>query len=505
MKKVALISVFDKEGIVDFAKKLVDLGWDIISTGGSYKLLVDHDIDAREVSDVTEFPEIFGGRVKTLNPMIHGGILYRRDHEEDQEIIDKFKMPRIDMVVNNLYPFEKLLDEDRSEEDMIENIDIGGPAMIRAAAKNFKDVLIVTDKNDYEELLERLEKDKIDMDYRRFLSIKAFNTTAYYDSLIYRYFNRGEYDLDKLVLGYSKDKKLRYGENPHQKAYFYEDKILKENQKLEMKQLHGKEISYNNINDLYGAVRCLREFDRPTAVGVKHTNPSGIGSGETIDEAFDKAYNCDKISIFGGIIALNRTLTVHIAEIINSMFMEIVIAPSYEPQALEILKQKKNIRLLESSNINDFEFKEEKIKDSLNGLLLQNEDDLLYEKLEVVTDIKPSDEDLKDLIFAYKAVKNVNSNAVVIAKDEATLGYGFGEVRRSWAVEKAIDHSEFDLEGSVLASDGFFFEDTVELLKDHKIRAAISPGGSIHDKKVIELCNAYGIALVFTNTRHFKH
>ncbi len=505
MKKTALISVFDKEGIVDLARSLVGMGWDLISTGGSYKLLLENNIRVREVSDITEFPEIFDGRVKTLNPLIHGGILYRRDMEEDQKIVDQFKMPSIDMVVNNLYPFEEMLERGADEETMIENIDIGGPSMIRAAAKNFKDVLIVTDKADYKELIERLEEDRLDMTYRRNLAVKAFNTTAYYDSLIYRYFSEDILDLDKLVLGFKKDEKLRYGENPHQRAYFYDDKLMKGKERLDFKQLHGKEISYNNINDLYGAIRCLKEFDRPTVVGVKHTNPSGIGSGETIDEAFDKAYNCDKISIFGGIIAVNRRLTPHIAEIINSMFMEIVIAPEYDEEALAILKKKKNIRLLESKNINQYEFKDYKFTDSLNGLLVQDTDQVLYEKLEVVSKRKPTEEELKDLVFGYKAVKNVNSNAVVIVRQEGTLGYGFGEVRRSWAVEKAIDHSEYSLENSVLASDGFFFEDTVELLKKNNIKAAISPGGSIHDKKVIDLCDQYGIALVFTNTRHFKH
>ncbi|MDO5027191.1 MAG: bifunctional phosphoribosylaminoimidazolecarboxamide formyltransferase/IMP cyclohydrolase [Tissierellia bacterium] len=509
MKKNALISVFDKEGIVEFARNLKDIGYNIISTGGTFKLLQKEGIEVSDVSSVTEFPEMLDGRVKTLHPRIHAGILYRRDIQGDVEILEEKKIPSIDIVVNSLYPFEEMLAQDRDEDTMIENIDIGGPSMIRAAAKNFKHVAIVVDKNDYGEVIERIKKDSLDLEYRKKLAAKAFSLTAYYDGVIANYFNEITDNIfpQHLTRPFRLESQLRYGENPHQKASYYIDGYLRNDKKFDFEKLHGKEISFNNMNDLTGAVMSLKEFDLPTVVGVKHSNPSGIGSAENIDEAFDKAIACDSISIFGGIIALNRPVTVHIAEVIHSMFMEIVIAPDFEKEAFDILAQKKNIRLIKSKNIVEAKWQDLKFKDVINGVIVQEKDDLLFkdEDFKVVSKRQPSKEEIDSMIFGMKAIKNANSNGVVLAKDNATVGYGFGEVRRSWAVEKAIERAGENIQDSVLASDAFFFEDTVELLHENNVKAAISPGGSIHDKAVIELCDKYDIALVFTSTRHFKH
>lgn len=509
MKKNALISVFEKEGIVEFARKLVELDYNIISTGGTFNLLKDNGVEVVDVSSVTGFPEMLDGRVKTLHPLIHAGILYRRDNQEDVAILKERAIGSIDIVVNNLYPFEKMLSLDKEEAIMVENIDIGGPSMIRAAAKNFKDVMIVVDPSDYDEVIERIKNNNVDLNYRKALAGKAFGLTAYYDGIISNYFNSiNEIQFPKyLTKPLRLDSIMRYGENPHQKSAYYLDGYLRNENKFDFEQLHGKEISFNNMNDLTGTVMSLKEFDRPTVVGVKHTNPSGIGSGDDINEAFDKAYECDDISIFGGIIAINSTVTKYIAEKINAIFIEIVIAPDYEPEALEILKSKKNIRILKSENIVSTKWQDLKFKEVMNGMLVQEKDDLLYneEEFKVVSKRQPIQEELDNMIFGIKAIKNANSNGVVLVKNEGTIGYGFGEVRRSWAVEKAIERAGEKIEGCVLASDGFFFEDTIELLHENGVKACLSPGGSIHDKDVIELCDKYDMALVFTGTRHFKH
>lgn len=509
MKKSALISVYYKDGIVDFAKKLIELDWNIISTGGTYKLLKDNGIEVHEVSEVTNFPEMMDGRVKTLHPKIHGGILFRRDNESDLESIKKYEIESVDMVVNNLYPFEEMLKMDKDENAMIENIDIGGPSMIRAAAKNHKDVLIVVDPEDYNTVYQALKEDKADLELKKKLAAKAFSLTAYYDGIISNYFNNllGVKFPKHLTRPLKLDSILRYGENPHLESAYYLDGYSKKENVFDFEQLHGKEISYNNMNDLTGCVQSLKEFDKPTVVAVKHTNPSGIGSDDDINIAFDKAYECDDISIFGGIVAVNRTLTEYIATKLNGIFIEIVIAPDYEEKALEILKSKKNIRILKSENLVSTEFRELGFKEVMNGFLVQDNDSELYreEDFKVVSKRKPSEKELSDMIFGIKACKNVNSNGVVLVNNEATVGYGFGEVRRSWAVEKAIERAKGKLQNSVLASDGFFFEDTIELLHENGIKAVISPGGSIHDEKVIELCDKYDITLVFTGMRHFKH
>ena len=509
MSKRVLISVFEKENIVEFASELVKLGWEIISTGGTYKILKESGLNVIEVDEVTNFKEILNGRVKTLHPYIHGGILYKRNEQNHVETVENLGISSIDMVVNNLYPFEKVLNSDnKTHEDLIENIDIGGPSMIRAAAKNYNDVSIVVDPKDYSEIIERLKEDKLDKDFRLYLSCKAFNYTAYYDALISSYFN----DLlnidfpEKLTMTYKKVNNLRYGENPHQNASFYEKVYIKDDEKTDFKQLHGKELSYNNLTDMYSAIKIVKEFDEPCVVAVKHNNPCGLAISDYIDDAYDKAYACDSVSIFGGIIALNREVTKYIAEKINSFFVEIVIANRFSKEAVEILTQKKNIRLIEVANISDFKLPKTTIKEVLNGIVVQDYDNILFkEDLKVVTKRKPTEEELKNLIFGFKACKTVCSNGIVIVKNNATIGIGQGEVRRSWAVEEGLERAKENLKDAVLASDAFFFEDTVELLKENGIKAVIQPGGSIKDENVIKLCDEYGIAMVFTSTRHFRH
>jgi len=459
------------------------------------------------VSEITQFPEMMAGRVKTLHPKIHAGILHRRDNPEDYQERDARQIPSIDIVVNNLYPFEAMLQQGKDESTLIENIDIGGPSMIRAAAKNHKDVAIVVDPNDYAEFCQRLQTDTVDELYRKALAAKAFSHTAYYDSIISSYFNKqvGFTFPERFARPLKLEASMRYGENPHQKAAYYRDGFESREFGFDFEQLHGKEISYNNMNDLTGAVMMLKEFERPCAVGVKHSNPTGIACGDDIDIAFDKMIACDDVSIFGGIIALNRKVIKHIAERINTFFMEIVIAPDFEAKAFDILAQKKNIRLIKSANLIHAQFPDLKYKDVINGTLLQDNDKLLYQAFKVVSERQPTPKEIEDMIFGMKAVKHISSNGVVLVKDEGTVGYGFGEVRRSWAVEKAIERGLGNLDGTVLASDAFFFEDTVELLHANGIKAAISPGGLMHDQAVIDLCNQYNLALVFTETRHFRH
>lgn len=493
MNKTALISVYDKDGIVEFATDLTNNGWEIISSGGSFKHLQDHNIPARKVEDVTDFPEILGGRVKTLHPKIHGGLLSRRDSESDQVDLKKQNITNIDMVVCNLYPFEDSVKSGKSHDDIIENIDIGGPAMIRAAAKNYKHVFVITDSKDYKL---PSEEDRHD------LAAKAFAHTAHYDSMISDYFNPQEKFGDTLNLKFTKEMDLRYGENPHQDAAYYRSDVYQN----EFTQLHGKELSYNNINDMTKALEIVSEFDRPTAVALKHANPCGIASADEISEAFKKAKSVDPVSIFGGIIALNRDVDMKTAEVMSEMFLEVVIAPGFEPDAYDLLAKKKNIRLLEFPNIENFKMNPLQIKDVINGILVQERDELLIENdYEVVSVAQPSEEEVEKLLFAWKAAKHMDSNGIVIAKDEMTLGLGHGETQRFWACEKAINRSLFDIEGSVMASDGFFFDDTVEFCHEHNIHAMIQPGGSIQDKKVIDLANEYGMVLIFTKTRHFKH
>lgn len=501
----ALISVFDKEGIVEFAKELANRGWEIISTGGTYKKLLDAGIEVISVDKVTGFPEILDGRVKTLNPKIHAGILARRDIDNHMETLREEEITPIDMVVNNLYPFEEKLLEKADHDTMIENIDIGGPSMIRAAAKNYKDVFIVTDPADYDNVLEYIDKD--DLKFKEYLAYKAFSYTAHYDAVISNYFAKreGERFPSYINKSYKLVEELRYGENPHQRAAFYEDSYTPD--KIEYKVLHGKQISYNNLNDMYSALNAVINFEKAAAVAVKHTNPCGIGTGETLEEAFVKAYECDDESIFGGIIALNREVDIKTAEHLSKIFLEIVVAPIFSKEAYDLLAQKKNIRLIE---IPDFEKLYDpgfRFKQVLNGIIIQNYDDKIWDedKLTFVSNRKPTEKELEELKFAFTCCKPTFSNSVVIAKDGGTLALGQGETKRSWAVEEAIERAGEKAKGAVLASDGFFFRDTIELLYKAGIDVIVQPGGSVKDQEVIDFANENNICLVFTNMRHFRH
>ncbi|NLY76595.1 MAG: bifunctional phosphoribosylaminoimidazolecarboxamide formyltransferase/IMP cyclohydrolase [Tissierellia bacterium] len=508
--KRALISVYDKTGIVDFAKELKGLGWQIISTGGTYKELKSNGIEVVEIEDITGFPEILEGRVKTLNPYIHGGILYKRDSQDHVNTIDDMNIGPIDMVVNNLYPFEDTVkDQNSTHDDIIENIDIGGPSMIRAAAKNYKYVSVIVDPADYEKVLDELKAyGDTRLETRLYLARKVFNYTAYYDFLISKYFNSlDNVDFPEyLTLGYRLKSKLRYGENPHQNAAFYIKPYPVEGSISKAKQLHGKELSFNNLNDGDAALAAVKEYHEPTIVAVKHTNPCGIGSGKDLLEAYKKAYECDRESIYGGIIAANREIDKDVAEEISKIFIEVIIAPSFTDEALEILTKKKNIRLLEVGQL-IVDKDEMDFKNISGGILLQNKDVVqLLDDLQIVTDRKPTDVEVEDLLFAWKAARSVKSNGVVIAKNKATIGIGLGEVNRFWAVENAIKRAGDKVAGSVLASDGFFpFKDSIEILGKAGVTAIIQPGGSIRDEEVIEEANKHNIAMIFTGVRHFKH
>ncbi|GMG95763.1 bifunctional phosphoribosylaminoimidazolecarboxamide formyltransferase/IMP cyclohydrolase [Tepidimicrobium xylanilyticum] len=509
--KRALISVYDKRGVVQLARELVSLGWEIISTGGTGKILRNEDIPFRDIKEITNFPEILDGRVKTLHPHIHGGILYKRDEEEHKRILKKLDIGSIDLVVNNLYPFEDTIKKEGiSHEEVIENIDIGGPAMIRAAAKNYKYITVVIDPSDYGRVLKELRtRGETSLDLRRELARKVFQYTAYYDSLIANYFNclnNVEFP-DIITIPFKDKQELRYGENPHQKAAFYKEYNNLDGTIAAAIQLHGKELSFNNINDGNGALEILKEFDEPTVVAVKHANPCGIGSGKDLLEAYVKAYECDKISIFGGIIAVNRIVDEEVAKRINEIFIEIVMAPDYTQKALEVLATKKNIRILKVPNIMKNDYASYDIKKVLGGVLIQQRNrDLLGQELKVVTKRKPTEKEMEDLIFGWKAVKGVKSNGVLLAKDKATIGIGGGEVNRVWAVKAAIERAGDKAKGSVLASDGFFpFKDSVEALAKAGVTAIIQPGGSLRDQESIEEADKNGMVMIFTGMRHFKH
>ena len=501
----ALISVYDKTGIIDFARALVDLDWELISTGGTYHTLKEAGIPVIDVEKVTGFPDMLDGRVKTLHPKIHGGILYRRDDASHQETIASHDIQGIDMIVNTLYPFEETVkNPEATHAEIIEKIDIGGPSMIRAACKNYQDVIIITEPKDYDMIIAELEAGTVSLETRQQLAGKAFGLTAYYDAQIAAYFNRlnGIDFPEYLTKGYRFGEELRYGENPHQKAALY----VESDPTYDFKQLHGKQISYNNMNDLKASIDLVREFEVPAAVAVKHANPCGVAIGETLAEAYQKAYDCDPESIFGGIIALNRPVDVLTAEKLAKTFLEIIAAPSFDEDALAILTKKKNIRLLEMAYLMEADRAPMMMRETVNGVLVQNTDLALYEgEVALKTEREVSEQEKIDLDFAWKVVKHIASNAMVVAKDGMTYGLGHGEVKRVWALEKALERSEFDLKGAVVASDAFFFKDTIETLAAYGIKAVIQPGGSVKDPEVIETANANDISVLFTGMRHFKH
>lgn len=510
MKKRALISVSNKYNLIPFAQRLQDMDYEIISTGGTLKLLVDSGIDAKSVETVTGFPEILEGRVKTLHPKVHGGLLAKREEKSHMEALQENDIDPIDMVVVNLYPFkETVTKQGATEEDIIENIDIGGPTMLRAAAKNFKDVIVVVDPVDYEKIAENLESGGLSEETRKRLAAKVFRHTANYDAMIARYFNETTDEMfpKDYTFTYEKVQDLRYGENPHQQAAFYEDVQYKGISLATAKQLHGKELSFNNIQDANAALEIVAEYDEPAVVAVKHMNPCGIGLADNLSDAFKRAYEADPISIFGGIIACNREVDKETAEQMHEIFLEIVMAPSFTDNAKKVLMQKKNIRLLEMTDAEE-EQKTEKITTVKGGILVQTSDDGKVEEadLEVVTDRKPTAEEIEDLLFSWKAVKHVKSNAIVLAKNKQTVGIGAGQMNRIGAANIAIEQADEKAKGAVMASDAFFpMPDTVEAAAKAGVTAIIQPGGSKRDQDSIDVCNSNGIAMVYTNMRHFKH
>lgn len=510
--KRALISVFDKTGIVDFAKSLDSMGWEIISTGGTSKKLKEEGISVMDISDLTKFPECFDGRVKTLHPNVEGGILAIRDNDNHKKQMTELGVEPIDIVVCNLYPFkETLLKPGVSHAEIIENIDIGGPTMIRAAAKNYKFVTVITDPEDYHLVIDELRKEgDTSAETKEMLAAKVFIHTSHYDALIAGYFSeRLNIKYPKTItLTYEKKQDLRYGENPHQSAAFYASVKGTEGTLTGAVQLHGKELSYNNIGDTDGALETLKEFDEPTIVAAKHANPCGVGSASSLVEAYRRAYEADPVSIYGGIVAANREIDADTANEMAKIFLEVIVAPSFSEEALEILSKKKNIRLLQVENINHKNTTANKAKTVLGGLLIQDLDTQLLnqEELKVVTKRQPTEAEMRDLLFAWKVVKHAKSNGIAMAKDLCTTGVGPGQVSRIWALENAIRQGGERILGSVLASDAFFpFSDCVEAAHKAGITAIIQPGGSVRDQESVEAADKYGIAMIFTSMRHFKH
>ena len=509
--KRALVSVSDKTNLVEFVSGLVELGYEIISTGGTKKALEEAGISTIGISDVTGFPEIMDGRVKTLHPNVHGALLCVRDNPEHVKQINELDIQYIDLVCVNLYPFkETVLKPGVSHEEIIENIDIGGPSMLRSASKNYRYIPVICDPNDYDTVLNELrEHGETSLETREKLAAKVFRHTASYDTMIASYLTEktGEKYPEKFTLTFDKVQDLRYGENPHQSAAFYKG-MNPQYSLANAKQLHGKELSYNNIQDGNAAIEILKDFEgQPAVVGVKHMNPCGVGIGDTIEEAWDKAYEADPVSIFGGIVAFNEPINNAIAEKLSKIFLEIIIAPAYVEDAFEILSKKKNIRLLQLDTTLSVNAKY-KVTNVNDGLLVQDIDDhqITEEDLRCVTNRKPTEEEIKQLLFAWKVVKHVKSNAIVLVKDNMTIGVGAGQMNRVGAAKIAIEQAQEKAKGSVMSSDAFFpMPDTVEEAVKAGVTAIIQPGGSIKDQLSIDVCNEHGIAMVFTGVRHFKH
>ncbi|AFQ29670.1 bifunctional phosphoribosylaminoimidazolecarboxamide formyltransferase/IMP cyclohydrolase [Bacillus thuringiensis] len=511
MKKRALVSVSDKTGVVEFVKGLLEQGIEVISTGGTKKLLEANGLQVIGISEVTGFPEIMDGRVKTLHPNIHGGLLAVRDNETHVAQMNELGIQPIDFVVVNLYPFkETIAKPDVTFADAIENIDIGGPTMIRSAAKNHQFVSVIVDPVDYDVVLAELKENGEVMDEtKRKLAAKVFRHTAAYDALISNYLTEqmGEESPETLTVTFEKKQDLRYGENPHQKATFYKAPFAATSSVAYAEQLHGKELSYNNINDADAALSIVKEFTEPAVVAVKHMNSCGVGVGTDIHEAYTRAYEADPVSIFGGIIAANREIDKATAEKLHEIFLEIIIAPSFSKEALEVLQSKKNLRLL-TVNIEKATSASKKLTSVQGGLLVQEEDTLSLDEstISIPTKREPSEQEWKDLKLAWKVVKHVKSNAIVLAKDDMTIGVGAGQMNRVGSAKIAITQAGEKAQGSALASDAFFpMPDTLEEAAKAGITAIIQPGGSIRDEDSIKVADTYGIAMVFTGVRHFKH
>ena len=525
MKKRALISVSDKRGIIEFAKELEIHGFEIISTGGTYKTLTENNIKAIEISEITGFPEILDGRVKTLHPSIHGGLLANLSLENHINQINELNIEPISIVVVNLYPFKETISQSDVTLDLaIENIDIGGPSMLRSAAKNNRHVTVITDPADYNKVLLELSNGEISKETKFKLAAKVFSHTSAYDALIANYLNNQAGIVpETITLAFEKHQDLRYGENPHQSAAFYKDPLA-ETGIVSAKQLQGKELSYNNINDANAAYELVLQFNDPTAVAVKHMNPCGVASSVRINRSYELVYEADPISIFGGIIAFNRPVGENLALELNKTFLEIIISPKFTEKALAVLSEKPNVRVLEIDL--DSKTNNKMFTSVTGGLLVQDTDNSNTEelKLEIPTKSKPSEDDISCAKFAWNVVKSVKSNAIVIAKtittaargnlgkgrviskDNVTIGIGSGQTNRVGAAKIALENAGKKAKGAVLASDAFFpMADTIELAAKYGITTIIQPGGSIKDKEIIEACDKLGIAMIITRTRHFKH
>ena len=501
MKKRALISVFYKEGVVEFANFLVSKGVEIISTGGTYRHLKENGVPVIEVNEVTNFPEMLDGRVKTLHPLIHAGILAIRDNKEHMDTLKEREIQTIDYVVVNLYPFFEKVREDLTFEEKVEFIDIGGPTMLRAAAKNFQDVVVISNKDDYKKVMDEIEENgEVSYKTKKLLAGKVFNLMSAYDAAIANFMLDGEEEYPEyLSVSFKKKQSLRYGENSHQSAAFYGSTTL-DGAMNTFDVLNGKELSYNNFKDMDIAWKCANEFDEPACCALKHNTPCGVAIGESAYEAYTKAYKVDPTSIFGGIVAFNRKVDKATAEEMVKIFLEVVAAPDYDEDALEVLKTKKNLRVLKIH---------QKPQDSRymvtvdGGILVQEEDKKLIDEIKVVTEKKPTEEEMKDLLFGMKVVKYVKSNAIVVAHDGIALGIGGGQVNRIWPTEDALERGKG---ATILASDAFFpFRDVVDTAAKYGIKAIIQPGGSMRDQESIDACNEHGISMVFTGLRHFKH
>ncbi len=511
----AILSVSDKTGLVDFARGLEELGFELFSTGGTKKALTEAGVSVRSVSELTGFPEILDGRVKTLHPAVHGGILARRNLAAHIAELEQNKMGLIDLVAVNLYPFrETVAKPEVGLDEALENIDIGGPTMIRAAAKNFPDVLVVVDPADYESVLEQLRRGGVRGEERRKLAQKAFQHVAAYDTAIAQYLRRGEEGFgDEVTIALRKRYDLRYGENPHQAAAFYAEEVAggAVGGISSAKQLWGKELSFNNILDSDAAWSAATDFEAPTVSVIKHTNPCGLASHQNLAEAYRRAFSGDTVSAFGGIVALNRPVDFATAQEVAKTFYEVIIAPDYEEKALDLLKQKRDLRILAMGSqrgpgkeaLPTLDFRRVG-----GGFLVQTSDSLPEGglSLRTVTEREPTGEELKDLLFAWKAVKHVKSNAIVFVKDSTILGMGAGQPNRVTSVKIALEKAGERSQGSVVGSDAFFpFPDGVELAAKGGATAIIQPGGSVRDEEVIATANKYNVAMVFTGVRHFRH
>ena len=502
----ALISVFDKTGLDKLAKEFVSRGIEVMSTGGSAKFLRDKNIKVTDVSDYTNFPEIMDGRVKTINPLVEGGILGLRDKHEKDAKDNNIKW--IDIVICNLYPFSETISKNDCDQALaLENVDIGGPTMIRSAAKNVGWVTVIVDPNDYDYLLENLnDENEIDFDSRSFFSSKAFGHTAQYDAIIHNYLKPKKLSND-FTLTFTKHSEMRYGENPHQAAAAYTIPGDRSNNILNAKIHQGKKLSYNNIMDADAALSCLKEFNSTACVIVKHANPCGVALGANMLNVYKRAFNADSLSAFGGIIAINQPCDDILAKEISKVFVEIVLAPAFTKKSLEIFSKKKNLRILEVGNINSREQLLE-VRNVVGGVIVQETDTsiLSEDNLQVVTENKPSDNDMKTMLFGWKVLKHIKSNGILIVKDNTTVGVGAGQVSRVDSVNIAMNKSGDSIKDSILCSDAFFpFRDSIDKIAGSGIKAVLQPGGSVRDDEVISACNEHGIAMVFTGQRCFKH